>query len=91
MRYALANHNTGVRRADGMTWNVGICWDADRLQLSRVGIEPDDAFLTTAAGRTDLRQSSPGESGAARTRVERRGGTVVLRVELPLAALTTPD
>lgn len=30
---------------------VGVCWDADRLQLGRVGITPDPAFFSTAAGR----------------------------------------
>jgi len=31
---------------------VGICWDADRLNLWRVGIEPDPAYLTTETART---------------------------------------
>ena len=53
MRYALSRHNTGTRRAEGRDVNVGICWDADRLNLWRVGIEPDPAFLTTPAARTD--------------------------------------
>ena len=30
---------------------VGTCWDADRLDLPRVGIRPDARFLSTAAAR----------------------------------------
>lgn len=51
MRYALAHHNTGVQRATGRDVNVGICWDADRLNLCRLGITPDPSFLTTDVGR----------------------------------------
>lgn len=40
--------------ADGHTTNdptVGACWDADRLDLPRVGITPHPQYLSTAAGR----------------------------------------
>jgi uncharacterized protein len=30
---------------------VGACWDADRLDLPRVGIQPDTRFLSIAAAR----------------------------------------
>jgi len=30
---------------------VGACWDADRLDLPRVGIQPDPRLLSTAAAR----------------------------------------
>jgi uncharacterized protein len=31
------------------------CWDADRLDLGRVGIRPDPTYLCTAAARdTDM-------------------------------------
>ena len=30
---------------------VGICWDADRLDLPRVGIRPDAGLLSTVAAR----------------------------------------
>jgi uncharacterized protein len=30
---------------------VGACWDADRLDLPRVGIKPDARLLSTAAAR----------------------------------------
>jgi uncharacterized protein len=49
MVHALANHTAGVR---ANTLNVGICWDADRLNLWRVGIVPDRSLLTTPVART---------------------------------------
>lgn len=33
---------------------VGVCWDADRLQLPRVGITPDPDLFSTAAGRAAI-------------------------------------
>jgi len=30
---------------------VGVCWDADRLDLPRVGIQPDPRLLSTVAAR----------------------------------------
>ena len=39
---------------DGSTSNdptIGVCWDADRLDLMRVGITPDPNFLSTQAGK----------------------------------------
>jgi len=30
---------------------VGTCWDADRLDLGRVGIQPEPTFMTTEFGR----------------------------------------
>jgi uncharacterized protein len=30
---------------------IAVCWDADRLQLPRVGITPDPALMSTEAGR----------------------------------------
>ncbi len=46
---------------------VAVCWDADRLDLGRVGIEPDPAFLNTRAARSVIEDdgwdglwSSPG-------------------------------
>lgn len=30
---------------------LGVCWDADRLNLWRVGIKPDPAYLSTAPAR----------------------------------------
>lgn len=51
MAYALAHHPRGDRADGHPNVNVGICWDADRLNLWRVGIEPDPAYLTTEPAR----------------------------------------
>ncbi|MDY0093905.1 MAG: hypothetical protein RBT80_14520 [Candidatus Vecturithrix sp.] len=45
---ACADHADGFTEAD-MT--VQACWDADRLDLYRVGILPDPAFLCTRAAK----------------------------------------
>jgi uncharacterized protein len=42
---------------DGLTSDdptIGVCWDADRLHLWRVGVRPDPARLSTAAGRARI-------------------------------------
>lgn len=42
---------------DGQTSNdptIGVCWDADRLDLPRVGITPDPKYLSTEAGKKFL-------------------------------------
>lgn len=41
--------HTTRRHADDPT--VAVCWDADRLNLWRIGVRPDPAFLSTAAAR----------------------------------------
>jgi uncharacterized protein len=33
---------------------IGCCWDADRLELSRVGIKPEQRFMSTQAARDIL-------------------------------------
>ena len=43
---------------DGLTTTdvtLGTCWDADRLDLGRVGSKPDADFLSTEAGRKLIR------------------------------------
>lgn len=45
---ACHDHNQGTI-SDNPT--VGICWDADRLDLPRVGIVPDPKFLSTTAAK----------------------------------------
>ncbi len=42
--FALAEHDRGLTSADA---TVGACWDADRLNLWRVGIEPRPDRLST--------------------------------------------
>lgn len=51
-------HDKG-RVSDDAT--IGSCWDADRLDLPRVGITPTAKFMSTAAGRrlADGRSSRP--------------------------------
>lgn len=46
---------------------IGVCWDADRLHLPRVGVQPDPRLLSTAGAReaealaaaTALREAGP--------------------------------
>lgn len=48
LQYACAYHETGK-----ITGNItiGTCWDADRLDLGRIGIYPDSEYLSTHAAR----------------------------------------
>jgi uncharacterized protein len=48
LRYAVAAHSNGERTLDP---TIGVCWDADRLCLPRVGVEPCSGLLSTDAGR----------------------------------------
>jgi uncharacterized protein len=45
LRYAIFEHTNGLVSDDQ---TVGVCWDADRLDLPRVGIQPDPARFSTA-------------------------------------------
>jgi uncharacterized protein len=45
---ATHGHTTGRRHADP---TVALCWDADRLNLWRIGVEPRPELLSTAAAR----------------------------------------
>ena len=40
--YACEWHTHQIHHEDPI---IGICWDADRLDLGRVGIKPDPKFL----------------------------------------------
>jgi uncharacterized protein len=44
---ACAEHNKGYRTTDP---TIAVCWDADRLDLHRVGIWPDSQFMSTQDG-----------------------------------------
>jgi uncharacterized protein len=46
--YACAYHTDGLTEADV---TVQTCWDADRLDLGRVGIRPQARYLCTLAAR----------------------------------------
>ena len=45
---ACAGHSDGFTKAD---ITVQTCWDADRLDLGRVGIEPHPKYLCTEVAR----------------------------------------
>ena len=45
LQYACFEHTNGLTTGDP---TVGACWDADRLDLPRVGIQPDPARFSTA-------------------------------------------
>lgn len=47
LKTACQNHNDGYTHNDP---TIGVCWDADRLDLPRVGIEPDPKFMSTPRG-----------------------------------------
>ncbi len=46
--YACAHHSDGLTEADR---TIQTCWDADRLDLGRIGVEPDPRRLCTSAAR----------------------------------------
>jgi uncharacterized protein len=46
--FACRHHNDGLVEADV---TVQTCWDADRLDLGRVGTRPDPRYLCTPAAR----------------------------------------
>jgi uncharacterized protein len=50
--FACEEHTNGGL---GLDPTVGVCWDADRLNLWRVGIKPDPRFLSTEAARSEER------------------------------------
>lgn len=56
LRFACRHHSDGLLDADV---TVQTCWDADRLDLGRVGIRPDPQYLCTPAARNrDLIRSA---------------------------------
>jgi uncharacterized protein len=52
LAFACEEHTNG---GSGPDPTVGVCWDADRLNLWRVGIIPDSRFLSTEAARSEER------------------------------------
>ncbi len=46
--YACTWHTDGVHHDDP---TIGTCWDADRLDLTRIGAVPDPAYMSTEIGR----------------------------------------
>lgn len=51
---ALEGHNDGGTSDDA---TIGTCWDADRLDLPRVGITPRPEFFSTLTGRRMVENS----------------------------------
>jgi hypothetical protein len=45
---AITNHTSGRSSRDP---TIGMCWDADRLNLWRIGVEPSPRFLSTDAAK----------------------------------------
>jgi uncharacterized protein len=52
--FACKTHTDGTTSSDA---TVGVCFDADRLDLLRVGIEPDPELMSTVAGRERASQA----------------------------------
>jgi uncharacterized protein len=52
LAFACEKHTNGDVSSDP---TVGVCWDADRLNLWRVGIRPNPRFLSTEAARSEER------------------------------------
>ncbi len=48
LRRALAGHNL-IRLTEDIT--IATCWDADRLDLGRIGTVPDPSYMNTEEGR----------------------------------------
>jgi uncharacterized protein len=48
LAFATAKHADGLLSSDP---TIGCCWDADRLDLGRCGIQPDPAMLSTPAAK----------------------------------------
>ena len=53
---ALRDHTCG-RTSDDPT--IALCWDADRLDLGRVGIAPDGAFFSTVPAQRLVASGAP--------------------------------
>lgn len=55
LRHACAHHTDGNTSTDP---TIGACYDADRLDLPRVGITPNPELMTTKAGKTMARTNT---------------------------------
>ena len=53
LHFAVKNHNKGNKSKNP---TIGACWDADRLELNRVGIFPSAEFFSTKGGLKILRE-----------------------------------
>ena len=48
LEQAIRHHTDGATSTDP---TIGTCWDADRLDLGRVGKRPEARFMSTGAGK----------------------------------------
>ncbi len=53
LKYAMTHHNGGQVSGDP---TIGVCWDADRLDLPRVGTTPDIDLMSTPYCRELLKR-----------------------------------
>ncbi len=60
LQWACEHHASGQTTDDP---TVGACWDADRLDLPRVGIQPQARYLSTVAGRAQALRLCPAAAG----------------------------
>jgi uncharacterized protein len=49
---ACRDHDAGETTSDP---TIGVCWDADRMDLGRVGIQPNPTFFSTRAAKEVLK------------------------------------
>lgn len=56
LTHAIRRHTSGLTTEEP---TVGTCWDADRLDIGRVGITPDALYMSTKAGKEMAARSSP--------------------------------
>jgi uncharacterized protein len=48
LEHAIRHHTAGRTSVDP---TIGTCWDADRLDLGRVGMQPHQRYMSTRAAR----------------------------------------
>jgi uncharacterized protein len=53
---ALSGHTLGATSSDP---TIALCWDADRLDIGRVGLAPDPSYFSTDSGRALARSGLP--------------------------------
>jgi uncharacterized protein len=63
LEHAVRHHTSGLISDDP---TIGACWDADRLDIGRVGIAPDARYMSTPAGRQMAGPSDPSVLSATR-------------------------
>lgn len=54
LNFAIKHHNDGLVSSEP---TIGVCWDADRLDLPRVGTRPVVEMMSTNFGKKRIRES----------------------------------